>query len=83
MRGVNWKVLEHDFFYGLPVIPRTSSKYELTRAPGNVEFRVWEEAFKREHRVGMQEVGGRILYTWTPKVCKIMAFMAVIMGLGL
>ena len=22
-------------------------------------------------------------YTWTPKVCKIMAFMAVIMGLGL
>ena len=22
-------------------------------------------------------------YTWTPKVCKIMAFMAIIMGLGL
>ena len=25
----------------------------------------------------------RILITWTPKVCKIMAFMAVILGLGL
>ena len=25
----------------------------------------------------------RVNGTWTPKVCKIMAFMAVIMGLGL
>ena len=25
----------------------------------------------------------RILYTWTPKVCKIMALVAVILGLGL
>ena len=24
-----------------------------------------------------------MVITWTPKVCKIMAFMAVIMGLGL
>ena len=23
------------------------------------------------------------MYTWTPKVCKIMAFMAIIRGLGL
>ena len=22
-------------------------------------------------------------FTWTPKVCKIMAFMAILMGLGL
>ena len=25
---------------------------------------------------------GFIGFTWTPKVCKIMAFMAIIMGLG-
>ena len=27
--------------------------------------------------------GPVMVFTWTPKVCKIMAFMAVIMGLGL
>ena len=26
---------------------------------------------------------GDLRFTWTPKVCKIMAFMAIIMGLGL
>ena len=30
-------------------------------------------------RLGLKAQGS----TWTPKVCKIMAFMAVIMGLGL
>ena len=28
-------------------------------------------------------VRGAVAPTWTPKVCKIMAFMAIIMGLGL
>ena len=32
-----------------------------------------------EHKCFKQGLG----FTWTPKVCKIMAFMAIIMGLGL
>ena len=28
-------------------------------------------------------LGNNLPATWTPKVCKIMAFMAIIMGLGL
>ena len=46
----------------LPMIPGTSRKYELTRAPGNVKFGVGEDAFRREPRVGMEEAGGRILH---------------------
>ena len=32
---------------------------------------------------GLGFSGFRVWVTWTPKVCKIMALMAVIMGLGL
>ena len=33
-------------------------------------------------RFGTQGCIG-VVHTWTPKVCKIMAFMAIILGLGL
>ena len=33
--------------------------------------------------LGVQGLKGIVRSTWTPKVCKIMALMAVIMGLGL
>ena len=41
----------------------------------------WENAdcTKNEPQVSVDV----IIATWTPKVCKIMAFIAVIMGLGL
>ena len=36
-----------------------------------------------EGRLAYRNVSVCTTPTWTPKVCKIMAFMAIIMGLGL
>ena len=53
-----------------------------TQQPGIVGGGRSPELWAKDHRnygLGSRNLG----FTWTPKVCRIMAFMAVIRGLGL